>query len=67
MKWLSRKLILGSVGLGLYSGIPVLFKQFGVSDTVTLAALAGITLIIGYYFKVNVDTKSLLPKITTNV
>ena len=57
MKWLSRKLILAVVGLGIYSGLPILFKHFGVSDVVTLASLGGVTLIVGYYFKVNVDQK----------
>ena len=60
MKWLSRKLILGVVGLGLYSGLPILFKHFGVDDMVTLASLGGVTLIIGYYFKVNVDSKTVM-------
>ena len=57
MKWLSRKLILGTVGLGLYSGLPILFKRFGVEEMVTLASLGGITVIVGYYFKVNIDAK----------
>lgn len=60
MKWLSRKLVLSVAGLSIYSGLPVLFKHFGVNDTVTLAALGGVTLIIGYYFKVNVDAKKVV-------
>jgi hypothetical protein len=58
MKWLSRKLALAGVGLALYSIIPVAFKHFEVSDTITLASLGGITLITGYYFKVNKDLKA---------
>ena len=59
MKWISRKLFLSVIGLVLYSGLPVLFKHFAVTDGVTLASLGGITLIVGYYFKVNVDAKKI--------
>ena len=57
MKWLSRKFFVVQQGFSLFAGVPVLFKHFGVSDQVTLASLAGLTLIAGYYFKVNKDMK----------
>lgn len=56
-KWLSRKFCLALLGLAYYGLVPVCFKSLAISDTVTLASLAGATLIIGYYFKVNKDTK----------
>lgn len=57
MKWLSRKFFVVQQGLSLFAGVPILFKYFQVSDQVTLASLAGLTLVIGYYFKINKDTK----------
>lgn len=59
MKWLSRKFFMALLGLGIYFLIPIIFKSFVVADTVTLASLGGVTIIIGYYFKVNKDTKAL--------
>ena len=50
---------MANVGLFLYTMIPTTFKSAGVSDSVTLAALGGVTIIIGYYFKVNIDSKEL--------
>ena len=58
MKWVSRKLVMANIGLFLYTFIPTTFKNSNVSDTVTLAALGGVTIIIGYYFKVNKDSKT---------
>jgi hypothetical protein len=43
--------------LAAYAYLPAWFKARESSDNVTMASLAGITLIIGYYFKVNVDSK----------
>lgn len=56
-KWLSRKFFVVQQGFTLFAGVPVLFKHFGVSDSVTLAAMGGLTLIAGVYFKVNKDLK----------
>lgn len=56
-KWLSRKFFVVQQGFLLSAGVPVAFKHFGVSEQVTLASLALITLIAGYYFKVNKDLK----------
>lgn len=56
-KWLSRKFFVVQQGFVLSAGVPVIFKYFGVSEQVTLASLALITLIAGYYFKVNKDLK----------
>lgn len=66
MKWLSRKFCLAIIGMGLYSGLPVLYKNAGVSDPVSLAGLAGLTLIIGYYFKLNVTAKTLEEKVSVD-
>lgn len=56
-KWLSRKFFVVQQGMGLFTLIPVIFKHFGISDPVTLASLAGLTLMAGYYFKMNKDSK----------
>lgn len=57
MKWLSRKFCLALVGLLYYGTVPMAFKYLEISDPVTLASIGGATIIIGYYFKVNKDSK----------
>jgi hypothetical protein len=55
--FLSRKVYFGSIGLLGYAYIPVWFKKHEISDNLTMASLAGLTIIVGYYFKVNVSAK----------
>lgn len=55
--FISRKVYFGSLGVYAFAWLPVWFKNHGVDDTVSLASIGGITIIIGYYFKVNVDAK----------
>lgn len=56
-KWLSRKFFIVQQGLVSAVGVPVVFKYFEIGESVTLAALGLVTLILGYYLKVNKDLK----------
>lgn len=58
-KWLSRKLAVVGGGCSLATAVPLLFKQFGVSENVTLAALALVASLTTYYLKANKDSKGL--------
>jgi hypothetical protein len=57
-KWLSRKLAVVLLGTGLFSFLPILYKQVGVSDPVSLVALGALTSLLGYYLKINKDSKA---------
>lgn len=56
-KWFSRKFSLALLGIALYSNLPIVFRKMDISDAVTIASLSGITAILMYYFKKNVDDK----------
>lgn len=55
--FLSRKVYFGTLGFVAFGYLPVWFKKHDIGEMVTLASIGGITLIVGYYFKVNVDAK----------
>lgn len=57
MKWLSRKLFLVVSGGLTISYLPIVYKQMGVSDTLSLLVIGTLTSIILWYLKINKDSK----------
>jgi len=56
--FLSKKLILVVTGSGAISYLPIVYKQAGVSDNLSLLVVGTLTSIILWYLKINKDMAS---------